>query len=405
MKKRRETLTALLFLAVILGMLVLLLGHWQELRDAALWTYQTQQAEQASGPDTAAAVVDTLEKNIDALNPMRDPLIDLNGGFQRLMGKRVIEDAAPDLRVVRMDDGRLVFTVRDVETDWKAANLADLNAFCAALDTPLLYVQAPFKVDPADPQLPPGVTDYTNENADALLTALSAQGVDTLDLRAELKADGLDHASMFYRTDSHWTTEAAFWAYQTLAGTLHTDYGFPLDPAVIDRANFDKRTYPGIFLGSQGKRVGKLYGGVDDLDLITPRFDTHLRYTVPVHDLVREGDFTQSVLDFSHVDTIDLYEMSPYYVYSGGDYPNSTIENLNAPDGKKVLLVRDSFSCAVAPFLSLAVGQLDTFDLRYNTEPLTDYIARTRPDAVLIMYNAGVIKDDIMWRFGTEGQK
>lgn len=123
--------------------------------------------------------------------------------------------------------------------------------------------------------------------------------------------------------------------------------------------------------------------------MILPEFETEIRYTVPVHGFEKQGPFAESVMDYNHVNTVDLYEMSPYYVYSGGDYPLSSFQNLKLPEGKRILLVRDSYSCAVAPFLSLAVGEVITFDLRYNDEKLTDCIERTDPDLVMVLYNPG----------------
>ncbi len=399
MKNISQKVTAILFLAGLLGMMTVLLYNGQKLKTEILYQYQQSTTGESDTLRQIHAAIDATEDQLDQSNPLRNTFIDINGGFQRLMGKRVLEDANPQLKVHRLDNGQLTFTVEPTETDWKAENLVSLSEWCAAQDTPLLYVQAPFKIDPADAQLPTGTSDYTNQNADALLAALEQAGVDHLDLRQEIKEQGLDHASLFYKTDSHWTTEAAFWAYTTICETLEEDYGFSIDDAVTDPANFSTTTYENIFLGSQGKRVGTLYAGVDNVNILLPKFETNLRYEVPNHNFSKTGSFNETVMDYAHVKTTDYYNKSPYYVYSGGDYPLSHITNLNQQNGKKILLVRDSFSCAVAPFLSLAVGQVDTFDLRYNDTPLKDYITESDPDIVIFLYNPGVIRDDVMFQY------
>ncbi len=399
MKNISQKITAILFLALLLGMLTVLLCSGGKLKTEILYQYRQSTTEESSILQRINAAIDAAENQLDQSNPLRNTFIDLNGGFQRLMGKRVIEDSNPQLDTHRLDNGQLTFTVESCETDWKAENLAALSEWCAAQDTPLLYIQAPFKINPEGPRLPTGTADYTNQNADDLLAGLAQRNVDHLDLRKEIKEQGLDHASLFYKTDSHWTTEAAFWAYTTICDTLEERYGFTIDDAVINRNNFTATTYENIFLGSQGKRVGTLYAGTDDLDVLLPNFGTKLRYEVPVHQFYKEGKFSETVMDYAHVETVDYYNKSPYYVYSGGDYPLSHITNLNQPDGKKVLLVRDSFSCAVAPFLSLAVGQVDTFDLRYNDASLKDYISESQPDIVIFLYNPGVIRDDVMFEY------
>ena len=63
--------------------------------------------------------------------------------------------------------------------------------------------------------------------------------------------------------------------------------------------------------------------------------------------------------------------------------------------GGKILLVRDSFACFVAPFLSLQAGQLHICDMRdyvfgekFN---LDDYINEINPDYVVVLFS-GVYK-------------
>ena len=65
--------------------------------------------------------------------------------------------------------------------------------------------------------------------------------------------------------------------------------------------------------------------------------------------------------------------------------------NLNT-HGKKVLLIRDSFACAFAPFLSLQTRELHICDVRdgdyYVGDKLNmkDYIQQIKPDYVLVLY-------------------
>ena len=404
MKKIKEYVTACLFLAVLFGMLAVLLFKGQGIWADIAASYRQGAGEDSSFLDRITAAIDTAETRIDQSNPLYTEFIDLNGAFQRLTGQRVVEDLNPALTVNRLDDGRMTFTVKPLETQWKAENLAGLSAWCAERGLPLLYVQAPFKIDPQDPQLPTGVTDYTNANADGLLAGLKEYGVDTLDLRQEIKRQGLDHASLFYKTDSHWTTDAAFWASETILKTLEQQYGLEIDPSALELKNYSSKVYENVFLGSQGKRVGRFYEGTDDVELLLPTYETAISYAIPIHNFYKEGSFEETVIDYSHIEPVDYYNKSPYYVYSGGDYPLSQIKNQKNTGGPKLLLVRDSFSCAVAPFLALGVGQVDTFDLRYNKQPLVEYIEESDPDAVVFLFNPGVIANDEMFRYGIAGE-
>lgn len=69
-------------------------------------------------------------------------------------------------------------------------------------------------------------------------------------------------------------------------------YGFSFDPALTDESRYEKTVYERFFLGSQGKRVGTLYGGVDDFTVYTPKFDTDLTYTCPFYGIDRTDPST-----------------------------------------------------------------------------------------------------------------
>ena len=62
-------------------------------------------------------------------------------------------------------------------------------------------------------------------------------------------------------------------------------------------------------------------------------------------------------------------------------------ENRDPLNDKKILLVRDSYSCALQPFLSLSQKQITTIDLRYYTDDtVIDHINKSDYDTVLIAY-------------------
>ncbi len=104
-----------------------------------------------------------------------------------------------------------------------------------------------------------------------------------------------------------------------------------------------------FFLGSQGKRVGSLYAGADDITLYTPKFDTELTYSCPAYGFTRTGPFETSVCFPERVAQQDWFNGNPYTYYAGGDYPIATITNHKNPDGPRVVLLRDSFACALTP--------------------------------------------------------
>ena len=76
--------------------------------------------------------------------------------------------------------------------------------------------------------------------------------------------------------------------------------------------------------------------------------------------------------DMDKVSEIDYYNKSPYSTYFYGDNALMRIENLLEDDGLRVLLLHDSFSDCVIPFLSLGIEYLDTIDWT-SCEDLFDF--------------------------------
>ena len=338
-------------------------------------------------------------------------LIEVYGAFQALCGRTAIEDAAePEYGVVRLKDGSLSFVGQgEPDPQVQAGELKRLQTALAQRDIPLLYCQAPSKLEPGAEGLPYGVEDTSNACADRLLAALDEKGVATLDLRQTLKDAGGDWGDWFYRTDHHWNQDAAFVSFQALAERLgqYTQtvsvggntrrQAIHIDPIYTDANSYDRQTLSRFFLGSQGKRVGSTYAGVDDFVLWTPTFPTLLRYT-GASGGDRWGDLEETVLYPQRVAQRDLYGGNPYTYYAGGDYPFAQVTNYYNRQGPKVLLIRDSYACAMTPYLALACSQLSTIDPRSFSDDLLAYVDWTRPDVVVVLYSSGLVREEEPYR-------
>ena len=118
-----------------------------------------------------------------------------------------------------------------------------------------------------------------------------------------------------------------------------------------------------------------------------------MREEQPFKKEVREGTFEETVLFMENMEK-DYYHKNAYATYSGGDFRLQIMKNKLNPDGKKILVVRDSFACAVAPFLALHTSELHLCDVRSfkyfvgDKMNMGDYIRELRPDYVLVLYNS-----------------
>ncbi len=425
--KLRDTLAAVLFLTVLLvGVLYLGTGAYEtryvegNARGFAPMVKQVQvnRFHRKSPPtrqgkpvpltvqelsELAGQATAGVEKSLTGTLDRDHLFIESYGLLQKLQGRRVMEDMDPQYTVVRLSDGSLSFANPDAvyaDPTQKALAVAEFrDALAQELDIPLLYVQAPQKVySGGGAELPDGLDDFGDAHAYMLARTLRAEGVPYLDLRPVLLDTGR-YDQLFFATDHHWTPEGALLGWQAVAQTLTEDFGLDIAPRSWDMSAYTTVTYEDIFLGSQGKRVGTLYAGVDDLTAFYPKSYTRFRYEVPTQNYDRTGPFQTSLLFPERLEKGDLYDTNPYTYYSGGDYSFARMKNLQNPDGPKIVLLRDSFACPFAPFMALGCGEVITIDLRYFRDDLMNYIKWVEADMVVMLYSPGSIRLDSMFDF------
>lgn len=360
--------------------------------------------------------MDALTASIDASEARSIQLLDRDhifieffGGLQRLLGRQVVEDADAQYTVVRLDNGMLTFMDTDhPQPEDMTVRAQEMTRFAKRVLTrfkiPVLYVQAPSKLDVA--QLPDGMEDCYDAEADQFLSILKERGMETLDLRPLFRQEVAEHPekadALFFRTDHHWTPEGAFLGYQALCKKLNRRYRFTIDKSLTDPRSFERYTFQQVFLGSQGRRVGSLYAGYDDLEIWSPKFLTDFRYTVPAAKIDRSGPFPMSLLFPELLTQQDYYQSNPYAVYAGGDHMLSRAVNWKNPEGKRILILRDSFGCALTPFLSLACQELITMDPRQfngDQDTMMDYIEWLDPDLVIVMNTTGSLRIDKLYPY------
>lgn len=408
MKKlcKRNTLTSIFFLSLIFLTFggTLLKGLNNE-ENKALYTYYRAGGTSLRSK-TKAILLTTYDGilNIDELLFNRSRYINLYGAVQRVAGNRfVIDKASPSSNVAKLDNGYLSFAYGKWKgLPEKSARIAAFGEELNARGIDLLYVQYPFKLDKDDKQLPVGVEDYTNETVDEMLGLLRQQGIATLDIRQRIKEEKLDHYSLFFRTDHHWKPETGLWAAKEICETLNNDYGFGIDLSKLDTRNFTPSVYKNWFLGSQGKRVGRFYAGTDDFTFILPSYVTDMAcvyHPKDANDLRREGTFEDTFIFYDRLLEKDYFRKNPYVVYTNGDYSYTEHTN-HSLAGKKILAIRDSYSCVVVPFLSLtACRELHTIDPRHFDGSIQDYIADFQPDIVLLLYYPTALSNNLFFNF------
>lgn len=358
------------------------------------------------GDISVSEAIENIETSASENLRYHDALMNLNSYVLRLTGTRSV--AKDDEYVVRMDNDYLAYDFPYVNDEYIAQvteNISELYNCAADNGSEFLYVMCPTKG--YQNAYPDGVDNYAKINWDRFADSLNDKGIPNLNLRKCMAEDGITDEEMFFVTDHHWKPNSGFWAYSRICDSLNQKYGFEYNEDYTDISNFNIKTYENWFLGSHGKKVGAYFSplGIDDIDMITPKFETSLVEEQPMKNEVRAGSFEKSVIYMKNIQNKDLFGKNPYAAYSGGDFRMQIITNELNSDGKTFLIIRDSYACTVTPFLSLQAKQLYIADMRdyesYVGDKINafDYIREINPDYVLVVYNGITTEEDADGRY------
>lgn len=326
--------------------------------------------------------------------PMQTKLTELAAGYESLIGWQVQEQDYD--AVIKLRNGYLtcISPVRDDEVIEEITHsIVGFRDFLAERDIELMYVMVPFLVDTEDDELPLGITDASNDNADRLLESLAGAQVDFIDLRECEKEDGLSHYDMFYRTDHHWSSRAAVWACGRVAQRLFEAYGYEYTPELFDIENYTSKIYEDVFLGSYGRRVTLGKAEPEDFEIMYPDNDMNYHLLMPEKQVDVTGGFDEVFIDYDMLKITDYYEMDAYSSFVTLRKYVAVIENETAvnPD-RKILILRDSFGNNFGPYFAQQYGTVELVDVSEFTGSIKSYIEASKPDAVLLLYNPTMIE-------------
>lgn len=351
-------------------------------------------AEQPSAIEQFESLIRSIEGNIDYYTTNllfgRMQFVELNASFNKLIGMNIVSGTDS---VVVMNNGYLTFESYPVSTDYAVKSTAYFANWLNERDINFLYVQCPSKESPSDNQLPYGIEDNNNINADNIVNQLAINSVPYLDLRKNLASDFDDYYSCFFKTDHHWLPETGVWAAGQIANELNTRYNYGINPEIGNLSNYNIDVYENHFLGSQGKKVTLKYTDPENFSLIYPKDDTDFTVQFENQEKV-SGPFEKTLLDLSHLETIDYYNNFVYSTYFRGNPSITTIHNNKLDNGKRVVYIMDSFSACVIPFLAMEVEDMLVLDLRSFNGSVTKAIEEFNPDTVIVAYNPSIISTD-----------
>jgi hypothetical protein len=178
--------------------------------------------------------------------------------------------------------------------------------------------------------------------------------------------------NLYYRTDHHWTSLGAKYAFEELK-----------TPLGISDEGIEYKAYPVTddFAGTLAAKVG-FHEVEDNIEIYVPQID-NLEYVV---DYVGDRK-TGSIYDSEALDQKDKYE-----VFFGGNYARIDIHTLQ--DGKNLLLLKDSYANCFVQFLLPYYKNITIIDPRYYEDDINQLIETNGITDVLFLYNVNTFEED-----------
>lgn len=312
-----------------------------------------------------------MSANVDASIgdkvPLKETFIELYGYQNVVLGKN--ENNGFD--IVKDKDDVLYYSEREFtdDTDVLAGRIARLQEAVAGSGTQVLAFIMPDKYMEEIGNYYAGIPYRDgNDYLDKYAVSLEKYDIPYYDFRTTMINSGLKETDLFYKTDHHWTIDAAFLAYQDGVTFFRNTFGEDLDPNGIftNPDNYNYEIYEDVMLGSMGRETGYLYSGIEDFAMMYPKFETSFRvdqvpmpeYGVPY---TRIGGAEETLLDTDILSTTDIYMRDCYTALLGGIKHETHITNYNNPDGPKVLMLIDSYSSPYNIFFAQSCSQIDTY--------------------------------------------
>lgn len=317
-----------------------------------------------------------------------DESIHLFGFIQKIMCKSLINDTDKSYEVLKLKNGYLTFKdTGDSDYSELEKYLINLKSVCASQNTDLLYVNKVSK-SAKDENLAPDNYPYIyDSNYEEFKNNIISENIDVLDIDENFKQNNIDKYPLFFVTDHHWKPQAGILVSRMICEEINKDFDYKIETDIFAENMYKTETFEKCFLGSQGKRVGLAYAGIDDFDIITPKGNTKYQLEIPSENLVLNGTFEDVMIHRESITPDNLLNKddTAYDTYMRGNHPLVKIENLNNQNGKKALIILDSYGCVVAPYLSQAFSTLDCIDIRSFDTSVIDYVKDTKPDVVIYM--------------------
>jgi len=178
---------------------------------------------------------------------------------------------------------------------------------------------------------------------------------------------------IYYKTDHHWTTLGAFYAYSSISETMGYE--------ALSKEDYTIETVSEDFYGVLYSKAGAKWIEPDTIEYYKSESTSY--FATKIHGANNKTTTLQEFYDREKLETKDKYSS-----FLGGINSRITLSNMILSRyNTKLLLIADSFGQSLAPFLACNYDYIEVIDTRFFNDNIYDFIENLEPDNILILVN------------------
>ena len=272
-------------------------------------------------------------------------------------------------------NGQLLEQIEVADENHLAANIKAIKSFSESQSKiPVRMMLVPDAANVLNHSLPALAKPEDQTQMFSMVRKDLGDSVEWIDVSTELNKHKTE--KIYYKTDHHWTTLGAFYAFQAAAPSLGIDGDLS--------GKYVSYTVSDSFNGMLASKSGVNLGEKEQIDIYVPtEEDTDL-----IVDYVDVGKRSTSLYDSSK-----LKEKDQYTVFLGGNSSLLDIRTVSTST-KRLLLVKDSFANSFIPFLTPYYREIVVVDPRYYSGTINDLMDSYRISEVLFLYSGNTFFKD-----------
>ncbi len=361
-KKKRDPVS-ILFVTVLLGTFLLFLLLPKAERS------ENEKRELSRFPAfslssvTSGEFTEGLEAWVNDHFPFRDFFVGVNACWELWTGRNGVSG------VYQGKDGYLITAPGEYSLEQTQTNVERFARFARSSGLPALLMAVPTKGAVLTEEMPPVHGEFHDEEIfETAVSAAQAEGLDFLDLRPVFE-EQKGQTQLYYRTDHHLTSAGSLVMYRAFCRHMG-----------LEEAQFSLSRTSGGFYGTAYSRSGLWLTRPDTLEIWTSTAPGEYEVVIDDGNGVRTSD---SLYFPEHLEDMDQYP-----VFLDGNHSVVTVRNRECRNGRRLLLVKDSFAHCFATFAIENFEEICMVDLRYFRGSVSGLAEQEGLNQILFLYGA-----------------